>query len=72
MTREEIVQELGLLVSRWRDNALAAIPPEYSERGLVWKYLKMDNEAAGFITCADELSELLEKLENPLWQEQGP
>lgn len=62
MDTDEIVQQLWQLVANWRNEALASVPPEYFERGLEYKYLKMDNQAAGMDDCADDLQALIRKI----------
>lgn len=54
-----ILRELKNLADKWHREALAQVPPEYASRGLHDKYLRMDVEAAGLVSCADELRELL-------------
>lgn len=45
----------------WRKEARDSVPPEYAGRNMHYKYLKMDNYAAGQDDCADELEALAEK-----------
>jgi hypothetical protein len=63
-TRYRCGVALGLrdLVAKWREGALACVPPEYAERRLHYKYLKLDNYAAGLDDAADELDKALAKL----------
>lgn len=53
--------DLLALVQKWRAAASAAVPPEYADRDMHHKYLRMDNHAAGLDDCADDLHELLTK-----------
>ena len=53
------VARVEALVVKWKQAAHAAVPPEYSNRDLHAKYLKLDNAAAGWDDCADELAALL-------------
>ena len=53
-------KELRALAQKWRDLAMKQVPAAYAERGLHGKYFRLDNEAAGLDSCADELLELLD------------
>jgi hypothetical protein len=48
------------LVEKWHVRAMESVPPEYADRNLHGKYLKLDNSAAGMDDCADELAAALE------------
>ena len=52
--------KLRELASMWKAEAIRRVPEDYASRGLQSKYLKLDNEAAGLDSCADELLELLD------------
>jgi len=49
------------LVTKWREDALKSVPPEYAGRDLHGKYLKLDNQAAGWDDCAYELEVALQQ-----------
>ena len=42
------LKKIEELVAQWRKRAMDAVPPEYADRDLHYKYLKLDNEAAGW------------------------
>lgn len=48
------------LVGKWRKEARDAVHPDYAKRDLHYKYLRLDNEAAGWNDCADELARVLD------------
>ena len=54
------VSKLRSLAIRWREEAISQVPDVYAIRGLQHKFFKLDNEAAGLMSCSDELLELLE------------
>jgi len=54
-----IPKALYELVREWRERAQKAVPPEYADRRLHGKYLRLDNEAAGWDEAADELEKQL-------------
>ncbi len=47
------------LAEAWEREAMARVPPDYASRGLEYKFLAMDNEAAGLARAAEELRELI-------------
>lgn len=51
------------LVTKWTAEAWNAVPVEYGSRKLHYKYFKLDNEAAGMVTCAEELAAALKAAE---------
>ena len=52
---------LKILAEKWKMEAYKLVPEEYAVRGLADKYFKLDNEASGLISCADELLEMIEQ-----------
>jgi len=62
--QKELIQELRDLADRWDRIAMKQVPPSYADRNLHSKYLRLDNEAAGFRNCAEELRELLNNLQS--------
>ena len=54
-------EELRALAQRWKEIAMLQVPAAYADRGLHSKYFRLDNEAAGLDSCADELLELLDR-----------
>jgi hypothetical protein len=52
-------REVEKLVENWRKKAHDMVPPEYADRDMHYKYLKLDNAAAGIDECADELEAAL-------------
>lgn len=59
-----IDQEMGKLlpIEKWRTEAINAVPPEYADRNLHGKYLRLDNDAAGKDACADDLEDVIPAL----------
>ena len=55
--------ELTKLIERLRADAQKAVPPEYADRQMHGKYLRLDNEAAGWDSVADELEEIAPRYE---------
>ena len=51
--------QIAELIIKWRKKALATVPPEYADRQMHDKYLRLDNWAAGLDEAADELEDLL-------------
>lgn len=62
MTKSSLIKKLIALAQKWDNEAWAQVPTEYSSRNLHYKYLKLDSEAAGLSTCAEELKELIDEL----------
>lgn len=60
MTKDELIKKLIALAQKWDKEAWAQVPEEYSSRNLHYKFLKLDNEAAGLSTCAEELKALID------------
>ena len=54
-------EELRALAQKWKEIAMLQVPAAYADRGLHSKYFRLDNEAAGLDSCADELLELLDR-----------
>lgn len=47
------------LIDDWCQTVAGAVPDDYSQRGLTYKYLNGDNNAAGMDDCAFDLAEIL-------------
>ena len=62
MTKEKLVRKLIALAQDWDKRAWKQVPTEYSSRNLHYKFLKLDNEAAGLVTCAEELKALIDSI----------
>jgi hypothetical protein len=60
MTKDELIKKLVALAQSWDKEAWGQIPDDYSSRNLHYKFLKLDNEAAGLSACANELKELID------------
>lgn len=56
-----LIEKLAALVVEWEARAQEQIPAYYKKRGMGYKYLCIDNEAAGLSYCADELHDVLEE-----------
>jgi len=56
---EAQVAALRKLPGKWRAEAMSAVPPDYADRDLHHKYLRLDVHAGGLNDCADELEALL-------------
>lgn len=63
MKSNELIMELRKLIAKWGNDAFAQVPSEYASRNLHYKYFKLDHRAAGLMDCADDLHELVNKLE---------
>lgn len=61
MTKQDLIKKLTALAQDWDRRAREQVPPEYSSRNLHYKFLKLDNEAAGLSICADELKSLIDE-----------
>lgn len=62
MTKDTLIKKLIALAQKWDSEAWAQVPVEYSSRNLHHKFLKLDNEAAGLSTCAEELKTLVDEI----------
>lgn len=63
MTKEQIVARLIALANAWEREAFQSVPPEYRDRKMDYKYFNLDNEAAGLISCTDDIETLLLDIE---------
>jgi hypothetical protein len=61
MTKDDLIKKLIALAQDWDKRAWEEVPVDYSSRNLHYKYMKLDNEAAGLSTCAEELKELIDE-----------
>lgn len=55
----DLREKLEALVVKLRERAMIMVPPEYADRDMHSKYLKLDNTAAGLDEAADEVEALL-------------
>lgn len=63
MTWENLAAFLSALerkARQWEQDARTEVPPEYADRNMHSKYLKLDNHAAGLDDCAADLRELIQ------------
>lgn len=58
---QRLRNEVKALADQLESEAYEAIPPEYANREMHYKYLRGDNEAAGSMDAAERLREILNK-----------
>jgi len=59
MSASPLLRPLEELIEKLREMAIEIVPPEYADRDLHYKYLKLDNRAAGLDEAADALERVL-------------
>lgn len=64
MTNDPLIKKLIALAQDWDKRAWEQVPVDYSSRNLHYKFMKLDNEAAGLSTCAEELKALVDEAQD--------